>query len=132
MKHIKLCQSVAEVKRVSDPKVILATPTDMDTGFSRELFFQMANHPKNSIILTSRSMPKTLARKLIDNKDMTSITLERRKRVPLQGAELDDYERKQAQLKREQETLKKVYIINIEKYDTYKLMVILNSEDNNS
>lgn len=53
-------------------------------------------------------MPKTLARKLIDNKDMTSITLERRKRVPLQGAELDDYERKQAQLKREQETLKKV------------------------
>ena len=58
-------------------------------------------------------MPKTLARKLIDNKDMTSITLERRKRVPLQGAELDDYERKQAQLKREQETLKKVNKIKI-------------------
>ena len=102
----------------------------MDTGFSRELFFQMANHPKNSIILTSRSMPKTLARKLIDNKDMTSITLERRKRVPLQGAELDDYERKQAQLKREQETLKKVNKITIEKYETYKLL-ILKSQHNN-
>jgi len=55
----------------------------------------MANHPKNAIILTNRATPLSLARKLIDNVGMTSITLEMKKRVNLQGAELDDYERKQ-------------------------------------
>jgi len=106
-RHVRLCQTVSEVNRVSDPKVILATPTDMDSGFSRELFVYMANHPKNAIILTNRSSPHSLARKLIDNKGMTSITLEMKKRVHLQGAELDEYEKKLALQKREEENLKK-------------------------
>lgn len=101
-KHVKLCQSVSEVNRIPDPKVILATPVDMDSGFSRELFVFMANHPKNAIILTNRSTPNSLARKLIEQKDMTSITLEMKKRIHLQGAELDDYEKKEAVLQREQ------------------------------
>ena len=100
-KHVKLCQTVSEVNRIPDPKVILATPVDLDSGFSRELFVYMANHPKNAIILTSRATPVSLARKLVENPEMTSITLEMKKRVNLQGAELDEHEKKQKLMKKE-------------------------------
>ena len=64
-------------------KVVLASMPDMECGFARELFLQVApvlcsileqrftlccqwcTNPKNSVILTSRSSPGTLARQLI-------------------------------------------------------------------
>jgi len=39
-KHVKLCQTVSEVNRIPDPKVILATPGDMDSGFSQSYKFE--------------------------------------------------------------------------------------------
>ena len=33
-KHIKLCQTLSEVSSIPEPKVILATPCDMESGFS--------------------------------------------------------------------------------------------------
>lgn len=92
-KNAKLCRSISEVNSIADPKVIIATPIDMENGFSRELFVHMSNHPKNMIILTSRTAPGTLSRKLIENPTLSSITLEMKKRVNLQGAELDEFER---------------------------------------
>ena len=47
---------------------------DMECGFSRELFIQWCGKAKNSIILTSRSTPGTLARNLIDNPKLKTIT----------------------------------------------------------
>ena len=90
---------------IPDPKVVLATPVDMENGFSRDLFVHMSNHPKNMIILTSRTPPGTLARKLIDSPSLTSIMLEMKKRINLQGAELDEFERQ-----REAEKLEKAKI----------------------
>ena len=64
-------------------KVVLASMPDMECGFARELFLQVVpalcsipeqrftfccqwcTNPKNSVILTSRSSPGTLARQLI-------------------------------------------------------------------
>ena len=54
-KHLKLCHSMSEVNKVPSPKVVLASMPDLECGFSRELFALWATHPKNSIILTSRS-----------------------------------------------------------------------------
>jgi cleavage and polyadenylation specificity factor subunit 2 len=96
-KNAKLCP---------DPKVVLATPVDMENGFSRDLFVHMSNHPKNMIILTSRTPPGTLSRKLIDSPSLTSIMLEMKKRINLQGADLDEFERQREAEKAEKAKLK--------------------------
>merc|ERR1719192_775259 len=64
-RHLKLCHSMAEVNKVPAPKVVLASMPDMECGFARDLFLQWCTNPKNSVILTSRSSPGTLARQLI-------------------------------------------------------------------
>lgn len=53
-RHVVLCHSMAELARVSSPKVVLASGIDMECGFSRELFAMWASNPNNSIILTAR------------------------------------------------------------------------------
>lgn len=53
-KHLQLCHSMAELAKVPNPKVVLASSPDMESGFSRELFLQWCANPVNSIILTTR------------------------------------------------------------------------------
>ncbi|CAG5091170.1 Oidioi.mRNA.OKI2018_I69.PAR.g12898.t1.cds [Oikopleura dioica] len=97
--RLKLRMSIEEVARIPEPKVVLATPMDMDTGFSRELFTMMAGHPKNAIIMSSKSVKGSLCRKIIENEGMSSITLEMKQRVPLVGPELEEFEKQREQEK---------------------------------
>lgn len=93
-KHVRLCHTMADLAKVPSPKVVLASSVDMESGFSRELFVMWAANPNNSIIITSRSSPGTLARDLIDNGGGgRKIELEHSKRVELEGTELDEYVR---------------------------------------
>lgn len=93
-RHLQLCHTLAELQKVPSPKVVLCSTTDMESGFSRELFVQWASNPNNSIIITSRSSHGTLARDLIDNGgNGRKIELEVRRRVELEGPELDEYMR---------------------------------------
>jgi len=96
-RHLKLCHSMAEVNKVPAPKVVLASMPDMECGFARELFLQWCTNPKNSVILTSRSSPGTLARQLIAHQGDRDriIPLEVRRRIKLTGAELDEYRQKE-------------------------------------
>ena len=57
-------------------KVVLASIPDMQCGFSRDLFTQWCGNSKNTIILTNRTGPGTLARQLIDNPNEKSVNLE--------------------------------------------------------
>merc|ERR1719167_1985441 len=86
-KHLKLCHSMAEVNKVPAPKVVLASMPDMECGFARDLFLQWCSNPKNSVILTSRSSPGTLARQLIAHQGDRDrvIPLEVRRRIKLTG-----------------------------------------------
>lgn len=93
-KHVKLCHNLAELARIPEPKVVLASVPDLQCGFSRDLFLAWCGSPKNSIILTNRTSPGTLARWLIDNPENKTVTMDIRRRVKLEGAELDDYLRK--------------------------------------
>lgn len=79
----------------------MASTPDMECGFSRELFLQWCGNPQNSIIITSRSSPGTLARDLVENGGNRNITLEIKKRVKLEGTELEEYQKKQ-KIKQEQ------------------------------
>lgn len=53
-RHMQLCHNLAELAKMSSPKVVLASTPDLESGFTRELFVQWAANPLNSIIITSR------------------------------------------------------------------------------
>lgn len=92
-KHIRLCHSVAEVNKISAAKVVLASMPDLECGFARDLCLQWVSNSNNSIILTARSCPGTLARKLIDRSvnDRSKLRVTVMKRVKLEGEELTEY-----------------------------------------
>lgn len=100
-KHLQLCHTMMELNKVSEPKVVLASMPDMECGFSRDLFIQWCDNPRNSIILTSRSAPGTLARQLLENTSQRTIALEVHQRVRLEGAELEEYMRKEKEKEQE-------------------------------
>ncbi|KAJ2942103.1 hypothetical protein O0L34_g623 [Tuta absoluta] len=91
LRHLHLCHSVAEVTRTPGPKVVLASFPDLEAGFARDLFLQWAPHPQNSIVLTARTSPGTLARDLLENGGDRVIELTVKRRVRLEGAELEEF-----------------------------------------
>ncbi|CAH1731732.1 probable cleavage and polyadenylation specificity factor subunit 2 [Aphis gossypii] len=90
-KHVKLCHNMDDLNKVSEPKVVLASNGDLESGFSREIFIVWASKSKNSIILPDRTAPGTLARNLIDKGGNRNIKLLVKKRVLLEGKELEEY-----------------------------------------
>ena len=111
-RYIRSYHSIEELDRIPDPKVVLASPPDLECGLARELFLRWAGDQKNSVVFTTRTSPGTLARILIDNPRKESVVLEVRRRVKLQGAELDAYKASQAEkeiaIKQEKEQLSSV------------------------
>nr|CAD7431533.1 unnamed protein product [Timema monikensis] len=98
-KHLQLCHSIQELNKVPSPKVVLASSPDMECGFSRELFLQWCTNPLNSIIITNRTAPGTLARQLIDEGGNRTFNLEVKRRVRLEGAELEEHQRRDRESK---------------------------------
>ena len=98
-KHLQLCHSLAELSKVPSPKVVLASTPDMECGFSRELFLQWCSNPQNSIIVTSRTSPGTLARELIERGSGCTLQLEVQRRVRIEGAELEEHYRREREMK---------------------------------
>ena len=71
-----MCHSLADLARVPEPKVVLASVADLTCGFSRELFVKWAEDPKNTVVFTCRPSPGALARTLIDNLQQKTIDIE--------------------------------------------------------
>jgi len=94
-KHLQLCHSLQELAKVPSPKVVLASVTDLECGFSRELFMEWCQSPRNCVVLTCRTTPGTLTRKLIENPMLRKVSLIVNRRVRLEGAELEEYEKKE-------------------------------------
>ncbi|RWS18002.1 cleavage and polyadenylation specificity factor subunit 2-like protein [Dinothrombium tinctorium] len=105
-RHLQLCHVYSDILRVREPRVVLASQPDLECGFSRELFIEWAKNPKNSVILTQRCSPDTLAYKLMQMNAKKLITLEIKERLPLQGLELEEY-RRQQKLKSSAKTMTK-------------------------
>ncbi|KAF2359510.1 Zn-dependent metallo-hydrolase RNA specificity domain [Trinorchestia longiramus] len=91
LKHVKFCHTLSDLAQLPSPKVVLASFPDLECGFSRELFMQWASSSKNSIILTSRTGEGTLARRLIDNPNVRMFKLMEKRRVILDGDELEEH-----------------------------------------
>uniref|UniRef100_A0A2P2I4M9 Cleavage and polyadenylation specificity factor subunit 2 n=3 Tax=Hirondellea gigas TaxID=1518452 RepID=A0A2P2I4M9_9CRUS len=90
-KHVKFCHTLADLAQLPSPKVVLASFPDLECGFARELFMQWAPSSKNAIILTTRTGEGTLARRLIDNPNLGAFKLVEKRRVTLEGDELEDH-----------------------------------------
>ena len=56
-------------------QVVLASVPDLECGYSRSLFVDWCDNPKNSVVLTCRSSEGTLARSFIDNIQQKEVTL---------------------------------------------------------
>ncbi|PWA27481.1 hypothetical protein CCH79_00000499 [Gambusia affinis] len=116
-RHLNLCHSLADLARVPNPKVVLCSQPDLESGFSRELFTQWCQNAKNSIILTYRTTPGTLARYLIDNPGEKMLDLEVRKRVKLEGKELDEYLEKEKIKKEAAKKLEQAKEVDVDSSD---------------
>lgn len=106
LKHVRLCHNLAELAKVPEPKVVLASTPDLQCGYSRDLFVAWCGNAKNSIVLTNRTSPGTLARWLIDNPQDHVVRLEIKRRVKLEGAELEDYLKKKQEKEQEETRIK--------------------------
>lgn len=98
-KHLKLCHSMKELAKVPAPKVVLASVPDLQCGYSRDLFIEWAEDPKNHIVLTCRTSPGTLARNFINNPKQDKVTLKVSKRVKLEKEELEQYRQREKEEK---------------------------------
>ncbi|KAE9410142.1 cleavage and polyadenylation specificity factor subunit [Gymnopus androsaceus JB14] len=108
-------QALIQKYSSKDPKLILAVPASLSHGPSRQLFCDFAAVPDNVVLLTGRSEPGTLGRVLFDKWNESqrvetkwdngkigsnimmdiSLTLQMKSKVPLQGAELEEYLQKE-------------------------------------
>lgn len=93
-KHLKLCHNLGDLAQVSHPKCVLASTLDMESGFSRQLFVRWCSDPRNAVIVTGRTSRGTLSNTLITNPTISFVNLEIKKKIPIVGEELDEYERK--------------------------------------
>ncbi|KAI0677046.1 beta-lactamase-like protein [Trametes maxima] len=104
-------QSLMQTYSSKDPKLILAVPATLSHGPSRSLFSQFAEIPDNVVLLTGRSEPGTLGRLLFDKWNNSQreeakwdrgkigsnimmdgvLRLEMHSKIPLQGAELEEF-----------------------------------------
>uniref|UniRef100_A0A8C2CM83 Cleavage and polyadenylation specificity factor subunit 2 n=1 Tax=Cyprinus carpio TaxID=7962 RepID=A0A8C2CM83_CYPCA len=116
-RHLSLCHSLSDLSRVPSPKVVLCSQPDLEAGFSRELFIQWCQDAKNSVILTYRTTPGTLARYLIDNPGEKRIELEIRKRCRLEGRELEEYMEKEKTKKEAAKKLEQAKEVDLDSSD---------------
>lgn len=124
-KYLRLCHRIEDLDNYPGPKVVIASNYSLETGFARELFLRWMTldmDQKNTLILTDRSGPGSLARQLYDDWDKETDSIEMDvivqnnrtklpvkpaieyektmdltvyKRVPLEGAELQEFEANQ-------------------------------------
>ena len=109
---VRRAHSMAELQAIPGSKVVLTGLPGLTSGFGRELFLQYAGTPSNLVLFTSKPPPGTLGRQLYDriggvvggktDESSPPLHLRHGRRVPLQGAELEEHKREQ-RAKREAE-----------------------------
>ncbi|KAH7697660.1 hypothetical protein AAVH_35256 [Aphelenchoides avenae] len=113
-RYVKFCHSIMDLNRVRSPKVVLVSGLDMESGYSRELFLQWCSDTKNMVIVTGRTGERTLGSRLIrlaDSRERkrpvnNNVQLEIKRRVPLEGRELEEWRLRKKEKEQEQARLR--------------------------
>ena len=106
---VKLAESMQDLEAISGPKLVLASFTSMNVGYSSVLFRDWSVDPANMIILPERGGPGTLARTLFESwKNLAQdgdqddklrppvdmdleVSLPVKEKIPLEGDELAEH-----------------------------------------
>ncbi|ORX43855.1 hypothetical protein DM01DRAFT_1349896 [Hesseltinella vesiculosa] len=123
-KYLRLCHRLEDLDDYPGPKVVIASNYSLDTGYARDLFVRWMvpadSMIQNTLLLTERALPGSLARTIYDDWLQLAIELTHQqdgdkppslikpmvdyqqqldltlfKRVPLEGAELKQFEEEQ-------------------------------------
>lgn len=106
----------------------------MEAGYSRELFLEWCADSKNTVIVTGRSEQRTLGSKLIHMATGGSnvnrhLTLEIKRRIRLEGAELEQYRLKRREKEQEAARIRFAYCFFLSRFmrNLIFLMASINS-----
>eukprot|EP00761_Pharyngomonas_kirbyi_P001174 gb/GECH01001176.1/.p1 GENE.gb/GECH01001176.1/~~gb/GECH01001176.1/.p1 ORF type:complete len:727 (+),score=167.88 gb/GECH01001176.1/:1-2181(+) len=94
---------------IREPCVVVTSSPSLETGYSRDMFVSWASNPRNTVIFTEKSFPHTLGRQMMDQADHISeespfkTSLVMRRRVPLQGEELRQWQEEERRRERQRE-----------------------------
>lgn len=129
LKHVQVVNSLQALKQIKSPKCVIASLPSLDYGFSRTLFTEWCDNPKNSIFLLQKAEEGTTARTLeelyvepdpvaarafsdltggllgsigLPSGSNSAVTVNSWRKVPLADSELQEWRRKQ-QLKQQAE-----------------------------
>ncbi|CAJ0586897.1 unnamed protein product, partial [Mesorhabditis spiculigera] len=100
-KHVHLVHRLQDLDRLRSPKVVLCSQMDMESGYSYELFSNFVADPRNALVLTSRPRANTIGHYFYqlaqDGAAGASRTFNIRKRIFLDGPELEEHRQRAAQ-----------------------------------
>ncbi|KAK9103629.1 hypothetical protein Sjap_020883 [Stephania japonica] len=103
LKHVTLLINKSELENAPEgPKVVLASMSSLEVGFSHDIFVEWATDAKNLVLFTERCQFGTLARKLQADPPPKAVKVTMSKRVPLVGEELRAYEEEQNRIKKDE------------------------------
>ncbi|KAJ3333899.1 cleavage and polyadenylation specificity factor subunit 2, partial [Blyttiomyces sp. JEL0837] len=111
--HVNKVHNYSVLDKTPGPKVVLASLSSMNSGFSRQLLFDWCSKSENTVIIPDRGPPESLTRKVYDewsamkektqsplpNLEMTLVfeyltpwvDHQESRRQPLEGKELEEY-----------------------------------------
>jgi Cft2 family RNA processing exonuclease len=92
LRHVCACHSLRELSALPSPKVVIATSTDLTSGYAAELLPAILSQPSGLLLLTRRSPELTPAHLLSTTPTPKHVTIPVYERVPLEGAELAAHE----------------------------------------
>lgn len=91
LKYVKTCISIQEMEVFKGPRIILATVSSLNTGFSLDLITQFTEVPENVVLFVDRGPKGSLAEKMQQVPTPNTIDIVTWRRVPLVGRELEQY-----------------------------------------
>lgn len=126
-KYVTLCHSLEELDALPQPMVVLASGASLGPGFARDLFLRWASNPANLVVFTDRpttpsstsspstspspSSSKSLARDILAGAAAGVrphvIDIVVGSRVPLDGEELAEHEKREKDIKQKEDERKK-------------------------
>ena len=103
-RYLKICHERAELNAFPrGPKVVLATMASLECGMGRELLTEWASNNRNLVLFPQRVPEGSLAHHLQHARGGQATRIKVSRRVPLQGDELREYEKRQRAARRAEE-----------------------------
>ncbi len=110
LRFVTLCNSLSELEALPQPFVVLASVNTLDSSMAQSLFRDLATMRNNTLIFTERPPKNSLAQRVLNIPETQKpfpLNIQVKEKIPLEGAALEEYERKKREDEREKERKKR-------------------------